>query len=95
MLMPPLVVRVRLARRGRGGKTLGLWLPVVLLWPVIGALAVAAFAVAVPLSAALRASGHARAVLWSVPYLLRLLAAARGFELVLTDGDRELTVRFS
>ena len=92
MPVPPLVVRIRLARRRR--KVLGLWLPVVLLWPVIAALAALAFAAALPLSVLLRRSGHAELILRSVPCLLRLFVAARGFEVSLADDDREILVRF-
>ncbi len=93
MPIPPCVVRVRLVRGRR--KVLGLWLPVVLLWPVIAALAALAFVVAVPLSLVLGPSGRGRAVLRSVPCLLRLLAATRGLEVDLVDGDRETSIRCS
>jgi hypothetical protein len=91
--MPPYMVRVT---RTQGRKRLtGLWLPIILLWPLLAALALVAFAVAVPVSLAVRPLGYGRTVLWSVPCLVRLFVAARGLEIERVDGDRETTVRFT
>ncbi len=91
--MPPSFIRVTRTQGGR--KLTGLWLPVILLWPLLAALALVAFAVAVPVSLALRPLGYGRSVLWSVPCLVRLFIAARGLEVDLVDGDRETKVRFT
>jgi hypothetical protein len=91
--MPPSVIRVT---RTQGQRRLtGLWLPVILLWPLLAALALVAFLVAVPVSLALRPWGYDRSVLRSVPCLARLFIAARGLEIELVDGDRETRVRFT
>jgi hypothetical protein len=91
--MPPSVIRVTRTHGSR--KLTGLWLPVILLWPLMAALALVAFAVAVPVSLAARPLGYGRSVLWSVPCLVRLFMAARGLEIKMVDGDRETKVRFT
>jgi len=91
--MPPSVIRVTRTQGRR--KLTGLWLPVILLWPLLAALALVAFVVAVPVSLVVQPWGYGRSVLWSVPCLVRLFTAARGLEIELVDGDRETKVRFT
>ena len=83
MLMPPSLVRVVIVRGGR--KVVGLWLPVILLWPLVAALAALAIAMSIPVSIITWHTGYGRTILWSVPCMLKLFAATRGLRLDVTE----------
>ena len=81
MMLPPALVRVRVQNEERRMR---LWLPVVLLWPLLAVVAAVAAPVCVLIAALGRRGGRARRVLLAVPLMLYLLCSLRGLRVDVT-----------
>ena len=89
MMMPPALVRVRVQNDER---RLRLWLPVVLLWPLLAVVAALAVTVCALMAAFGRRRGKARRVLIAVPLMLYLLCSLRGLRVDVAGGDGHVFV---
>lgn len=83
-MLPPMFLRVRV----QGDKRrIRLWIPVIVLWPVIAVVVLLGTPVAVLIAAR---SGHrprSRSVLLAGPLLLYVLASLRGLRCDVTSGE--------
>jgi hypothetical protein len=83
VIFPPSIVRVRVVRAGR--KRLSVWLPVLLLWPLVAVLGVLAWLV-VALVVAVRAPRELGRVVRAGLWLVVLFCRLRGLRLCLGDA---------
>ena len=83
-MLPPMLLRVRV----QGDKRrIRLWIPVIVLWPVIAVVVLLGTPVAVLIAAR---SGHrprSRSILLAGPLLLYVLASLRGLRCDVTSGE--------
>ncbi len=89
MLLPPMVVDVRI--RERGERSFRVWLPVVLLWPLLLVLVGFALVISVPVDLVLWISGssyhHSTLMIFGA---LGVLSAARGTQVNIAASDATL-----
>ncbi len=86
MTCPPWVLRIRLVKAGR--RRLGLWLPLMLLWPV----GLVGLIVLVPGSLMIgcfKGDGSGKALVKAMPGLWSAVCALRGLQVGLSRADRE------
>ena len=90
MLIPPSVVYIRVRRpKGRG---IALPLPVILLWPLIALVELAAIPVVAAMVPAAAAWGWAGPVVRAVPWLTELFASLRGLRVAVKSAGSEITI---
>lgn len=91
MILPPAILRLRLRNDER---RIRLWIPLVLLWPVVAAALLLGMPLAVLAAAFSWHRGWGRPILLAGPLLLYLLASLRGLRLDLASGDGRLFLSF-
>lgn len=85
-MLPPVLLRVRIED---GKRRIRLWLPLVVLWPVVGLVAILGTPVMVLTAALYWRRGYGRPVLLAGPLLLYALASLRGLRCnVVSGADR-------
>ncbi len=87
MILPPAFLRLHLRTEERRVR---LWLPLVLLWPVVAAILLLAAPPAVLAAALSWHRGWGRPILRVIPLLVYLFASLRGLRLDLATGDCRL-----
>ena len=90
-MIPPLLMHLKVRRSAR--RRLNLWLPVFLLWPAMGFVAVTLIAIS-PLLAIGQPSGRARRMVSFVLCTTRCLAALKGLKVTVADQRSEFHLRF-
>lgn len=91
MNRPPLLLHLRIpSQKG----FIGLWLPWLLLYPVLLALMLLALPVIVALALILLPTGKSRMLLLSGPCLWRVLFAMRGLKLDMQTGGKKMLIDF-
>jgi hypothetical protein len=93
MILPPCVMRIRIA--GKGDRGFRLWLPLFLLWPVVIPMLVILGPVVALASSRIRRKLGWKAALMSGPWLLWMLFASRGLRVDIRDGDDKVFVSIS
>ena len=91
MIWPPSLLRIRIQNDDR---RLGLWLPLILLWPPIVLITLALFPIGLVLAAVLWRSGWSRPLLLSVPSILRLFCALRGLRIDVQGQTERVYISF-
>ncbi len=91
MILPPSILRLRIRSATRG---IGLWLPLILLWPIVAVLAVLVSPVVLLAAILLWPRGLSRPVLMIGPALYRLACGLRGLEVQVDDKDSHVLVKF-
>ncbi|MCP4641255.1 MAG: hypothetical protein GY851_12510 [bacterium] len=94
-MIPPILAHIRLLRHDK--CNLGCWLPLVLLWPLLAALALVAAVLGLIAGTIMAVFGNqwARAIAFGTPALWRILAALRGLGVELKEADKNgLAIRF-
>ena len=83
MMLPPALLRVRVQNEERRFR---LWLPVVVLWPLVAAIALVATPIVALAGALSWRGGRGRSILMAWPLLLYLLASLRGLRVDVASG---------
>ncbi|MHB0937293.1 MAG: hypothetical protein ACYDCO_21460 [Armatimonadota bacterium] len=91
MMLPPSIARIRIADEGRG--RVNLWLPLILIWPVLLALGVV-LAPLVLIAALATWSRYGRMLLYGGPQLFVVLCALRGLRVQVADGRDQVCIYF-
>jgi hypothetical protein len=92
MSWPPSILRLRL-RRGRKRGT-ALWVPLILIWPVLAAVWIALWPGLLLLALLSRRRGAVRAIALGAPRLLVLGCHLRGLRVTVQGRDGEVHVAF-
>lgn len=87
MILPPSILRIRLRRRKRRG--LNLILPLILIWPIVLALALVLWPVALVVAAHY---GKLRAAVRVLPRVFLVMCALRGLRIDLADAEERMLV---
>lgn len=87
MMLPTTVFHIRITEKGR--RKFNLWLPVILIWPVVVALMVALAPIAIVLSLVL---GRYRRLILAGPRLIALSWALRGLRIDVKDGKDQVLI---
>jgi len=90
-MMPPWLMQLRSRRRGRLGWRL--WIPLFLLWPFLLLAIPIAIGLSMIVAATARPGKRIRALRF-VPRTMVLLAALRGLDIRVADGEKEFRLRF-
>jgi hypothetical protein len=91
MMWPPSILRVRIA--SKGSRTISLWIPLFLLWPLIFVAAMV-FPAVMRLSPKLREEAGIAPGLTSGLHLWMAFAATRGMRVDVQDKDSQVFVAF-
>ena len=91
MIYPPSTIRLRISDEGR---RFGIWLPLILIWPVILALAIAVVPIIFLAVVVLWPLGWGRPLLLGGPVMFRIFCSLRGLEVNVQDGSQRVYVRF-
>ena len=92
MTWPPSLARIRIVESGR--KKLGLWLPLLLVWPVAVLVWLTLLPAIVLLAALLWPRGKGKLVLLGGPRAFWVFCALRGLSVHADDGDSSVSVDF-
>ena len=88
-MMPPALLRVRVQSDKR---RIRLWIPLVLLWPVVAVVVLLGTPVAVLAAAFSRYRGRSRWVLLAGPLLLYALTSLRGLRISATSDEERVFI---
>lgn len=91
MMFPPSIARIRIVDEGRRG--INLWLPLVLLWPVVLVLGLLLSPLVI-IAALATWPRYGRLLLLGGPRLFELLCALRGLRVQVEDGKDRVHVYF-
>ena len=91
MIFPPSILQLSIRREGH---PIGLWLPLVLIWPVFLVLALAIAPLVLVGAAVLWPIGWGRPLLLIGPAVFRIFCSLRGLELNLQDESQIVYGRF-
>lgn len=91
MILPPSILRLRI--RGEGHR-FGLWLPLILVWPIFLALALALAPLVLVTAAVLWPMGWGRSLLLVGPAIVRIFCSLRGLEIDVQDESQIVYVHF-
>ena len=91
MIWPPSVMRVRLVKAGR--KRCSLWLPLILIWPIVLALGIALSPIVAIVALALWPTGAGRPILLLGPRLFVLFCRLRGLRVEIEKKDESVVIR--
>jgi len=86
VIWPPSILRIRILEKGKGIR---LWLPIFLLWPLIGLVVLIA-----PIFMLASRPITTKAVLFSGPALLVLFCRLRGLRIDVRDGSDQVHIAF-
>lgn len=89
-MMPPVWMKLRV--RGGEGRGVRLWIPLILLWPVVFLLAVVGLVFLVVISLVSR---RARALIRSIPAMFITVCSLRGLKVDVNDGDDVVFLEFT
>ena len=91
-MLPPVVIGIGFRKPGEENG-LRVWIPFVLLWPVVLLLALLTVAVTIPVLTVAVPLGYGRPVALAVPCLLRVMCSLRGLRIEASGraGDVYLT----
>ena len=90
-MIPPWLIHLRIRRPG--GRGVGLWLPVLLLWPLIWMVAALMMLMALLVAPFVWRAGWTKRVLLFVPCALALLSATKGLEVSVIGADSEFRLK--
>lgn len=90
MILPTSLLRVRVVEKGR--RKVGLWIPLILIWPIVLALMAMLSPVAVLVCMAWRGG---RGYILSGPWLIWMLWSMRGLEVRVKDNNGKTSVLVS
>ena len=88
--MPPIWMRIKI--RGEDGKGFGLWLPLILFWPVVLLFGIIGM---VFLVVASLLSRKARVITRSIPAMLITICRLRGLKVDIQDGNEVVYLEFA
>ena len=91
MNWPPLLIHLRIPTRE---GYVDLWLPWLLLYPILLLLMLFALPIVLVIAIILLPTGKARPLVMAGPYLWRLLFAMRGLKLDIQTGSKTMMVNF-
>ena len=91
MIFPPSILR--LSVRGEGHR-FGLWLPLILIWPVFFVLALVLAPLVLVTAAVLWPMGWGRPLLLAGPAIFRICCSLRGLEINVQDDSQIVYVNF-
>ena len=89
MRLPPALLRVRVQNDKR---RIRLWIPLVLLWPVVGVAVLLGTPVAVLVAARSGHRARSRSFLLAGPLLLYVLASSRGLRCNVVSGEERVFI---
>ena len=89
MRLPPSVIRIRIASPVR---SFGLWLPLFLIWPLVGFITLLLAPFVVTTALILWPSGRGRRLLLTGPRLLELAVALRGLKIEVEEPDQRFLI---
>ena len=89
-MIPPAVLRIRVVEHGK--KQVGLWLPLVLVWPLLLLLALVIAPLVIIAAVLLWPSGRGKAILLSGPSLYALLCSLRGLTVQVEGIDEQVLI---
>ncbi len=89
MILPPSILRLRI--RGEGHR-FGIWLPLILVWPVVLVLALAVAPLVLIAAAVAWPFGWGRPLLLVGPAIFRIFCSLRGLEIDVRDGPQTVYV---
>ena len=90
MIFPPSMMRVRITRNGR--RKWNLWIPLVLLWPVVLVLGLALLPLVLFWAAV---KGKVRPTLAALPTMLLIFCALRGMRIETAEHDESTLLYFT
>jgi len=90
-MWPPSLVRIRIVENGR--KKHSLWLPTILIWPVVLALAIAFAPLVVPIGLLLWRKGG-KVLLLAGPLVFYLFCSLRGLSVRVQGSRKNIRIRF-
>ncbi|HER00083.1 MAG TPA: hypothetical protein ENO22_12155 [candidate division Zixibacteria bacterium] len=92
MIYPPLILRIRIGEGGR--KKIGLWLPLILLWPFVLIFGVILFPLILLISLLTWYSGKGKKLLFGLPVLFYLICHVRGLRVDVKSTTDNVYVNF-
>lgn len=87
MILPVSLMRIRIV--GGGKKKVGLWIPMILVWPIVIGIMIVLLPIALIVCVA---SATGRRVIFAGPRILEACWAARGLRVLVTDGENRVEV---
>ncbi len=91
MTFPPSILRLRIRDEGH---RFGLWLPLILIWPVFLALALALAPLVLVTAAILWPTGWGRPLLLAGPVIFRVFCSLKGLEVNVRNESQVVYVHF-
>lgn len=91
MNWPPLLLHLRIPS---GNGFVGLWLPWLLIYPILLALMLIALPFVIVLAIIMLPTGKVRPLIFAGPYLWRILFSLRGLKVDIQDGKRKFMLAF-
>ena len=91
MMFPPSILRVRVLD---DDSRVSLWIPLILVWPLVGALYLLLLPFVLIAAVLTWRRGWGKAILLGGPALFRLYCALRGLEVDFTEPKRSVLVYF-
>ena len=91
MSFPPPIMRLRIQEDDR---SFSLWLPLILIWPLIVVLGIALLPVVLILAILLWPTGWGKTILFGGPALLRVCCALRGLEIYVEETSQQVFISF-
>ncbi len=91
MTYPPSILRLRIRN---GGSGFGLWIPVILVWPLLVLIGLLLSPLVIVLSAVLWPTGWGKPLLFFGPVIFALLCSLRGLKVDVNDSGEGVTLYF-
>ena len=88
---PPSIIRLRFQK---DDQQFSLWLPLILIWPLIAIVSIVLFPIVLILAILLWPTGWGKSVLLSGPALLRVFCALRNLEVDVEEPTGQIFISF-